>query len=129
MNFRRIRCCLAALLVASCAALSPGQSGVWVEKGPIPFVPGMMFLLTDGRVLMSEWALPGGPATNHWWTLTPDAGGSYQNGTLTRVADSIDVHQFFCSGVLADGRVIVSGGLDGFGNITNLTETYDPATN
>src|SRR4051812_20447703 len=125
MNLRRIY--LAAALLVGCVTQGFAQSGVWVERASIPFIPGMMFLLTDGRVLLSEWALPGGPATNHWWTLTPDASGSYLNGTLTRVADSTTVHQSFCSGVLADGRVLVSGGFDGSGNITNLTETYDSA--
>lgn len=86
-----------------------------------------MLLLTDGRVLINEMSR--GRATNHWWTLSPDSSGNYQNGALSQVADSNAAHLFFNSAVFADGRVIVCGGVNASGALFNETEIYDPVTN
>ncbi len=47
-----------------------------------------------------------------WWKLTPDASGSYLNGTWTQLASPPDSYSplYFSSAVLPDGRVIVEGG-------------------
>jgi hypothetical protein len=84
-----------------------------------------MFLLMDGRVLMNDIQ------TTHWFALTPDVNGSYLNGTWKRVANSNDDRLYFASGILADGRLILSGGeySNSGGSETNHTEIYDPVQN
>jgi hypothetical protein len=71
-----------------------------------PFGAGTPLQLTDGRVLIHN------SCTSDWWTLTPDASGSYVKGSWTRV-DSMQKDYaplYFSSAVLPDGRVIVNGG-------------------
>jgi len=97
---------------------------------------GTAFLLTDGTVMMQEYAsLPlfgANWATRRWWKLTPDQTGSYKNGTWSRLADSNLARTYFASAVLADGRVAVCGGeySDASGTIkndwNNTCEIYDP---
>ncbi|HVV52135.1 MAG TPA: kelch repeat-containing protein [Polyangia bacterium] len=85
--------------------------------------------------------------SNTWHRLTPDAFGSYLNGTwdttpIAPMPDGVDARigctpcayapLFFASQVLADGKVVVIGGEDlaGFGNVeTNIGFLYDPVTN
>src|SRR5262249_33821749 len=68
-----------------------------------------MMLLTDGTVL----AL--GNSGSPCWRLTPDASGSYINGTWSQVAAMQDSRLYFPSEVLPDGRVFVAGGEYGNG--------------
>jgi hypothetical protein len=102
---------------------------------------GTAFLLTDGSVMMQEsasldlrvarvmWS------TVRWWKLTPDAFGSYANGTWSRLADSTIARRYYASSVLADGRVVVCGGeYSGTSasvteNDNNTCEIYDPQAN
>lgn len=102
---------------------------------------GTAFLLTDGTVMMQEFISVDlyfigihrfSIGTNRWWKLTPDAFGSYANGTWSRLADSNVARTYYASGVLADGRVVVCGGEyspDRFGmiqlNWNNTCEIYD----
>ncbi len=99
---------------------------------------GTAFLLTDGTVMMQEYSsLNAGVAhptwaTRRWWKLTPDATGSYRNGSWSRLADSHLARTYFAGGVLADGRVLVCGGefSDASGSVhqddTASCEIYDP---
>jgi len=97
---------------------------------------GTAFLLTDGTVMMQEYAsLPlfgANWATRRWWKLTPDQTGSYRNGSWSRRADSRLARTYFASAVLADGRIVVCGGeySDASGTIkndwNNTCEIYDP---
>lgn len=98
-------------------------------------------LLTDGTVMCQ------GFFSNTWHRLTPDAFGSYVNGTwdarpIAPMPNGNDARigctncayapLFFASQVLADGRVVVVGGEDlaGFGAVeTNIGFMYDPVTN
>jgi hypothetical protein len=68
-------------------------------------------LLTDGTVIVHE-EQDGGEA--NWYKLTPDAFGSYVNGTWSQVASIptalIYAPLFFGSQVLPDGRLTVIGG-------------------
>src|SRR3569623_443955 len=98
-------------------------------------------LLTDGTVMCQ------GFFSNTWHRLTPDAFGSYVNGTWdttpiapmpngtdTRIGCNSCAYAplFFASQVLADGRVVVVGGEDlaGFGNVeTNIGFMNEPVTN
>ena len=85
------------------------------------------FQLTDGTVLAQ------GNAASDWWKLTPDNSGSYVNGTWTQVASlpAGYVPDAFASAVLADGRVVITGGEYNNGNfaLTNLGAIYDPKAN
>jgi hypothetical protein len=82
-------------------------------------------LLQDGRVLVAGGVGPGGvlglggndvevydPTTNSWSSLAP----------MTRERHS------HTAGLLVDGRVLMSGGNDGFAE-TGTTDIYDPKTN
>ena len=96
--------------------------------------PGNVALLPDGRVLAS------GPETsNSWYTLTPDASGSYRLGTWTQVASSHFGTIFGPSFVLRDGHYLLCGGeyakddteneLLGQGKDRAHCEFFDPVTN
>ena len=63
-------------------------------------------LLTDGTVLIQDAGFP------DWWRLTPDANGSYANGTWTQVASLPAGYSplYHSSAVLPDGRLIIEGG-------------------
>ncbi len=83
------------------------------------------FLLTDGTVLAQ------GVSTNHWYRLTPDASGSYANGSWATMADSVHAPLYYASGVLRDGRLIVVGGEYDAGALVWLlgAEMYNPVAN
>ena len=87
---------------------------------------GAMMLLSDGTV-MAKSSAGGASAGNLWNKLTPDANGSYINGTWTTLAPMINTRLYFSSQVLKDGRVYVAGGEYGTG--LQQAETYDPLTN
>lgn len=91
-----------------------------------PWAPSTMFLLTDGSILTQR----DDPNGNIWAKLVPDINGSYVNGTWVTVASSHYTRLYYGSGVLADGRVIVSGGeYSNAGSETTKTEVYDPVAN
>jgi len=85
---------------------------------------GISFLLTDGTVVTQANSESG------WAKLTPDKNGSYVNGTWKTIASlpSGYVPDAFASAVLADGRLVISGGE--YNNnqfaFTNLGAIYDP---
>jgi len=92
-----------------------------------------MLLLSDGTV-MAKGTAGGGGIGNAWYKLTPDANGSYVNGTWSTRAPMQDTRLWFSSQVLQDGRVFVAGGEYPqdppnhiFGRAT--AEIYDPVTN
>jgi hypothetical protein len=114
------------IAVACFVSQGYAQSGIWVPLTNQPtFNASTAYVLTDGRVLSND------VSSVHWWLLTPDAAGSYQNGTWSQAADSNDDRLYFASGVFADGRVILSGGeySSSGGSETNHTEIYNPVTN
>jgi len=103
---------------------------------------GTAFLLTDGTVMiqecqsiLSQFFPEASWGTRRWWKLTPDAFGSYANGTWSRLADSNVGRLYYASAVLADGRVLVCGGewTDTSGFVqqdeVNSCEIYDPVQN
>jgi hypothetical protein len=90
-----------------------------------PFQTDATLLLTDGTVMMHEFATP------NWWRLTPDKTGNYLNGRWSRLASmqSDFAPWAFASAVLPDGRVIVEGGEFNFaGKDFDLGAIYDPTT-
>ena len=79
--------------------------GRWIKLTNDPgFAASTMLLLTDGTVICQE---QGGA---NWKKLTPDAYGSYINGTWSDLAPMHWTRRYFASAVLKDGRVLVSGG-------------------
>jgi hypothetical protein len=78
-------------------------------------------LLTDGTVMVLS------SDTNLCYRLTPDASGSYINGTWSQLASMNDSRLYYASVVLKDGRVFVGGGEYGTG--TSAVEIYDPTAN
>lgn len=102
------------------------MAGTWQTLTNAPPAPvATTFLLTDGTVLAQ------GVSTNQWYRLSPDASGSYANGTWTTVASSVHAPLYYASGVLRDGRVIVVGGEYDAGNMIWLlgAEIFDPVAN
>jgi uncharacterized protein (DUF3820 family) len=103
-------------------------------------------LLTDGTVMCHVYA------TNRWDRLTPDASGSYQNGTWSAMpampngndpnnrffscVDCVYAPLFYASAVLKDDRAIVIGGEDNGDPLldpnahvwTNIGFIYDPVS-
>src|ERR1043166_8301238 len=99
------------------------------------FLCDTALLLTDGRVMVHQYGDPNhnGQGMNNWWALTPDANGSYLNGTWSQLASMASNYGplYFASAVLPDGRVIVEGGEYNFLQLveTNQGSIYDPVAN
>ncbi len=125
----------AGLLLASAAGVrtasaAPATDGTWTVA---PTNPGVgqafgMWLLTDGTVLSH------GAMLNNWVVLTPDAKGSYANGTWKAVASSVHARGGAQQHVLKDGRFFQAGGeyIDGpdcTAALCPTTEIYDPVAN
>jgi hypothetical protein len=87
----------------------------------------LAFQLTDGTVMCQA------DREQDWYKLTPDNAGSYVNGTWTRLASlqSGYIPDDFASAVLADGRLVITGGEYNNGQfaLTNLGAVYDPIAN
>src|SRR5262249_38321033 len=87
----------------------------------------LAFQLTDGTVMCQA------DSSQDWYKLTPDNTGSYVNGTWTRLASLQPgyVPDDFASAVLADGRVVITGGEynNGQFTLTNVGSVYDPIAN
>jgi hypothetical protein len=117
---------LSVLMVSILSVSSVAQSVVRLKNQP-PDGAQLTFQLTDGTVLAQ------GYGDSDWWKLTPDITGSYLNGTWTQVAFLPPGYspEAFASAVLADGRLVITGGEYNFGNftLTNLGAVYDPVAN
>ena len=91
-----------------------------VLSNPPGFAASTMLLLTDGRVICQE------DNTADWFALTPDAHGSYADGTWSAIAATSIWRRYYASAVLASGKVLVAGGEDAPVSDTNVCEIYDP---
>lgn len=88
-------------------------------------------LLTDGTVILHQ------ACGSQWWKLSPDAFGSYVNGSWSRIASLPTGYSplYFGSAVLPDGRVMMAGGEYNFNGKqcqpvwTNQAAIYDPIAN
>ncbi len=114
-------------LVVSVFLLKSGLAGAqtWTPLASQPtFAASNPLLLTDGTVIAHDGC------ARDWWRLTPDASGSYVNGTWSEIAPLPEGYGplYFSSAVLADGRVIVEGGEYNFCTPvwSNLGAIYDP---
>ena len=93
----------------------PGTVSPWTPlKNPPPFnTPGTMLLESDGTVLVHDEPDNNKiAATNKWFKLTPDAKGSYLDGTWSQIPSMPNNYAplYFASAILPDGRMIVEGG-------------------
>lgn len=123
------------------AEVSQSLTGTWTALTNAP--PANLdtcLLLTTGSAMCHEYN------SNRWHRLTPDAFGSYKNGTWDTPAISAMPNGndpsfgcvncnyaplYFASAVLPDGRAVVIGGE--YNNLvahwTNIGFIYDPVTN
>ncbi len=103
------------------------QTGTWTKVTRL--APhenaGTILLLTNGTVMAHNDV--GGSYGTGWDLLTPDAGGSYVNGTWTTLASMHSDRIAFASAVLNNGNVWVGGGEYGAGGTTS--EYYNTTTN
>jgi hypothetical protein len=109
------------------AVKPPAAAGPWQSTtSPISFNASTMLLLTDGRLMVQTENDP------TWSFLTPDASGSYINGTWSGTTTMSKARLYYCSAVLKDGRVFVLGGeyTGAAGQTEDATgEIYDPVKN
>jgi hypothetical protein len=116
------------------SAIAFGQSWQNVSNSlPHKISPTAPQLLSDGTVLVHN------ACGSDWYKLTPDASGSYVNGSWSAIAAMPNNYAplYFGSSVLPDGRLVVEGGeyndVTGTGHKCNPVWTtqgaiYDPAT-
>jgi PASTA domain len=126
------------LLVVAGLALGGGSSGrsaattgSWQRLvNPPAFNPGAMYLLTDGTVMVYDQGSCN-CGSGSWWRLTPDAKGSYVDGTWTRAASLTYPGLYWGSAVLPDGRLVVEGAdwIGGTEVWSNKGSIYDPVAN
>jgi hypothetical protein len=87
----------------------------------------IMIQATDGSILVQAYD------GQTWMKLTPDAKGSYINGTWSTLASEPVARLYFASQILTDGRLFAAGGeYSGPGllpNWSNTGEIYDPLAN
>lgn len=129
----------AATFIVFNVAIASAQTWQPLTNQP-PISAGAMLLLTDGSVIVhSEPNCLTCTSTDYssWYKLTPDADGSYVNGSWSQLAPFPSGYAplYFGSVVLPDGRVVVEGGeyncASGSCNSvwTNLGALYDPLKN
>lgn len=102
------------------------QTGQFLSHGGAQFP----LLLTDGGVIVQNINSHAIHANGNVLKLTPDANGSYLNGTWSQLASIPYIPVFAAQAVLADGRVIIEGGeftgvYEDF-TLTNQGAIYDP---
>ena len=105
-----------------------GNAASWSKlTSPAPSSIQLMVQMTDGTILVQSYD------GQSWMKLTPDATGSYINGTWSTLASAPTARLYFASQVLPDGRFWLAGGeYSGPGllaNWSNTGEIYDPVAN
>src|SRR4029078_3435924 len=100
----------------------------WSTATNAPTQIGTMMLSSDGTVMAQ-----GSGVSNTWFKLTPDASGSYVNGTWSPLASMGTQRLYYGSNVLPSGKVFLVGGEysgpSGAPNFTHTRATYDPSAN
>ncbi|HEY1615497.1 MAG TPA: hypothetical protein VGF97_17590 [Rhizomicrobium sp.] len=124
--FRRSLVALAAALFVIAPHFASAQKVVRLKNQP-PAGALVEFQLTDGTVMVQS------DSEATWYKLTPDNMGSYVNGTWTQLPNLPSGYQplYFASAVLADGRLVITGGEYNFDSFafSNLGAVYDPVKN
>src|SRR5207237_3631334 len=122
---------LAALTMVACglmaASLQLSVAGTWTKITQAPADMDHIMLLSDGTVMgfhgcdlpftgdICAGCNPCLSFSHDCYRLTPDANGSYVNGTWTKLANMQNSRLFFSSVVLKSGNVFVAGGEYGDG--------------
>ncbi|MCA1595457.1 MAG: hypothetical protein LC772_03405, partial [Chloroflexi bacterium] len=131
---------LALCLAVGLALPGAARAQTWTALANQPgftYGAGAALLLTDGTVIVHDEGSGTSQLGSDWKRLTPDASGSYTNGTWSS-AGSLQAGygpHYFASAVLGDGRVVIFGGeynlADNSGNAveSNQGALYNPATN
>jgi hypothetical protein len=119
---------VAVTCVVLLAGLGIVSAQSWTPLNNQPtFSASNAYLLPDGRVMVQD------TGAQDWWSLTPDATGSYQNGTWSQLASLPTAYSplYYAGAVLPDGRLAMLGGEYNFGNgvWTTLGAIYTPKTN
>jgi hypothetical protein len=115
MSNRLTHCLVLTILLLTLAGIAGAQSWSNLTNQPTDgngnlIATGPMLQLRDGRILVNESQ---GPDPGFWVILTPDASGSYVNGTwsVTGHLPSGYAPIYFGSQVLLDGKhVVIAGG-------------------
>ncbi len=96
----------ALLLLTTSSATAAGAAG-WTPLTHRPSVDSiqLMILMTDGSIMMHTF-----DDIQTWVKLTPDAKGSYVNGTWVTLGKMITPRLYFASQVLQNGNLWVMGG-------------------
>jgi hypothetical protein len=118
---------LAAITLAAAMPFSAGAQTLTNLAHQPPDGAIITMQMTDGTVIAQ------GGGEQDWWKLTPDNKGSYVNGTWTQIASLASNYSPYAQAeaVLADGRLVISGGEYNFGDLdfTNQSAIYDPLAN
>ncbi len=119
----------ALLFLTASSAPAAGADG-WTPLAHRPSVNSiqLMILMTDGSVMVHTF-----DDNQTWVKLTPDAKGSYINGTWKTLGKMITPRLYFASQVLQNGNLWVMGG-EYTGPFTDANwgpqaEIYDPLKN
>jgi hypothetical protein len=123
---------LASGLLVAMTASSANALGTWSTlvsqflESVSPNGPQQPILLFDGTVLVPAYS-----ENMHWYQLTPDSNGTYQNGTWSWVTASHVWRSASASQILSDGSVWVFGGENATPNTNqdanpNQGEIYNP---
>ncbi len=128
-NYSAKACIFAAIFLTTFGLKLNAQTGFWtkVTNSPADMSGGLCLLLSDGTVMAKNETGGTGGIGFGWNRLTPDANGSYINGTWSNIANMTNSRLYFSTQVLKDGRVYVAGGEYGTGK--SLAEMYNPLTN
>src|SRR2546421_12584271 len=114
----RVWSALGITCVIVLAGLGTMIGQTWTPLNHQPnFSASTALLLTDGTVMVHD------AGAQNWWKLTPDATGSYINGTWSQLASLPAGYSplYYASAVLRGGRVIVMGGEYNFFNPEGTT--------
>jgi hypothetical protein len=106
-SFARIATALTVLLAL--AGIASAQTWAPLAHQPTAVV-GAMLQLRDGRILVRQEQ---GTASRNWFVFTPDAQGSYANGTWSSAGQLPSGYTpwYFGSQVMMDGKtVVIEGG-------------------
>ena len=109
MSNRLTHCLVLTALLLTLAGIAGAQSWTNLTNQPAA-ATGPMLQLRDGRILVNESQ---GPDPGVWFILTPDATGSYVNGTWSTTGHLPSGYApvYFGSQVLLDGKhVVIAGG-------------------
>ena len=127
ISFFGIKLMMVVFCVVFCNMQSNAQGAFTALTSTAPhYNEGVMLVLPDGSVLCKT-SSGGTSYGTKWDRLTPDAHGSYLNGTWTTIAAMANERLYFSTQVLNDGRVYVAGGEYGDGG--DQGEVYNMLTN